>query len=87
VLLGWLIGALVLWAFLARWDAVAAWAGRKSLGQQVGLAFGASMLLVVFMMIGLGTLRGWVLPSDWMENAARAGSAGLPAPTPLSGTI
>lgn len=87
VLLGWAIGALVLWGFVRAWDRVAAWARRKSLGQQVGLAFAISMILLIFGLLGFGTLRGWVLPAQWLANAQQAGVADMPAPASLSNTI
>jgi len=87
VLLGWAIGALVLWAFLRGWDGVAAWAKRKSLGQQVGLAFALSMVLIIFGMIGFGTLRGWVIPAEWLSNSQQAGVVDMPAPASLNNTI
>lgn len=87
VLLGWALGLLVLWAFLRWWDAVAAWAKRKSLGQQVGLAFTLSLVMLVAGAIAMGTLRGWVVPADWMANAQQAGVDVLPAPVTLNNTI
>ena len=87
VLLGWLLGALVLWIFLRLWDAVAAWAKRKSLGQQVGLAFAFSMVMLVMGVIAFGSLRNWVMPAAWMENARQAGLDALPAPVTLDGVI
>jgi hypothetical protein len=87
VLLGWAIGALVLWAFLRGWDVIAVWAKRKSLGQQVGLAFALSMILMIFGIIGFGTLRGWVIPAEWLANAKLAGVTDLPAPISLNNTI
>jgi membrane-associated phospholipid phosphatase len=87
VLLGWVIGSLILWAFLAWWNAIATWAKRKSLGQQVGLAFALSMLMLVFGILAYGTLRGWALPGSWLENARLAGVSTLPSPVSLDTTI
>ncbi len=75
VLLGWLIGALVLWAFLRWSDALAAWVKTKSLGMQVGLAFALSMLLLAASTVAFISLQGWALPVEWAENALKAGSA------------
>lgn len=87
VVLGWTLGVLVLWAFLRWWDAVAAWAKKKSLGQQVGLAFAFSMVMLVAGALALGTLRGWVMPADWIANAQLTGADVLPAPVTLNNTI
>ena len=71
VLAGWLIGGLILWAFL-NWEvAVMAWFNRFTLAQKIGLAFVASMLLLVISLAGLA----FVPPTDppqWEVTAARA---------------
>ncbi|MGZ6275898.1 MAG: phosphatase PAP2 family protein [Syntrophales bacterium] len=71
VLAGWLIGALILWAFL-KWEAVVlAWLNRFTLLQKIGLAFAASMLLLTISIAGLA----FVPPADpvqWEITAARA---------------
>jgi membrane-associated phospholipid phosphatase len=87
VFLGWVLGLLILWAFSRWWDSVAIWAKKKSLGQQIGLAFAASLLLIVLGALALGTLRGWTLPAVWLENARQAGVEELPAPLTLNSTI
>jgi len=71
VLAGWLIGGAILWAFL-KWEvAVIAWFNRFTLAQKIGLAFVASMLLIIISLAGLAS----VPPSDtpqWETNVARA---------------
>ncbi len=87
VLLGWAIGALILWVFVKWWNSVDKWVKRKSLGQQIGLAFAASVVMLVFGVMAFGTLRNWVLPAAWISNAQLAGSDVLPAPASLSTTV
>jgi membrane-associated phospholipid phosphatase len=87
VLLGWALGALVLWAFLRLWEAAAAWAKQKSLGQQVGLAFASSVMMLLAGVLAFGSLRGWVMPAEWVDNALQAGVSALPAPVTLDGVI
>jgi membrane-associated phospholipid phosphatase len=71
VLLGWLIGGLVLWAFL-RWEApVLAWFNRRTLGRKIGLAFAASILLIAIALAGSVFLPP-TDPPEWEANAARA---------------
>ena len=87
VLAGWILGCLTLWVFMSQWNTVAEWALKKSLGQQIGLAFAVSMLLLVLGILAYGTLKGWVLPAAWLANAQQAGVTDLPMPVSLSSTI
>jgi membrane-associated phospholipid phosphatase len=81
VLLGWLIGALMVWAFV-RWEpAVLASIRRWSYNQQVVVAFIVSLAL-----IGLGLLlqlysQSQHLPITWTQNALAVGAE---APEPYS---
>ena len=80
VLAGWLIGGLLLIAFLTLWNPVGTWLANKTLAQQIMIAFVVSLI-----MIGLGTwqvarLDGYVIPQEWIDNALRSGEA----PDPIS---
>jgi membrane-associated phospholipid phosphatase len=71
VLAGWLIGGLILWSFL-RWErAVMAWLNRFTLAQKIGLAFAASMLLLIISLAGLAFLPP-TDPVQWEIAAGRA---------------
>lgn len=87
VLLGWLLGALVLWVLLRLWDATAAWVQTKSPGQQVGLAFLLSSLMLVAGAIAFGAARSMPLPPEWTANALAAGAHELPAPVTFHSVI
>ncbi len=87
VLLGWLFGALVLWGFLWVWDAVAGWVKTKSLGQQIGLAFLLSALMLILGAIAFGAVCDLPLPHEWTVNALAAGAHELPAPITLNSVI
>jgi membrane-associated phospholipid phosphatase len=76
VLVGWLIGGLILWAFLKWEPVVMGWFNRFTPAQKIGLAFAASMLLFFIALAGLAFLPS-VDPPQWEVTAARA----LP-PTP-----
>jgi len=70
VLAGWLIGALILWAFLKWETAVIGWFNRFTLAQKIALAFAASLLLLIVSLAGLA----FVPPADppqWEITAAR----------------
>ena len=74
VLVGWLIGGAILWAFL-KWEAtVTAWFNRFTLAQKIGLAFAASMLLLIISLVGLAFVPP-VDPPQWGSTAARAFSS------------
>jgi membrane-associated phospholipid phosphatase len=86
VLLGWLIGALSLWLFVAWWDRAAAWLKTLTFGQQVGLAFSVSIgFISAAVLLGLAR-RGYILNDAWAANMLRA-STDLPEPLALSGMI
>jgi membrane-associated phospholipid phosphatase len=73
VLAGWLIGGVILWVFV-KWEApVIAWFNRFTQAQKIGLAFAASMLVIIVSLSGLA----FVPPVDtpqWGTNVARASS-------------
>ncbi len=87
VLLGWLLGVIVLWAFLRYWDRVASWAGSQTLDRQVLLAFGFSLALLLLGILAFLSLQSWTLPQSWLDNASAAGAGieDLPAPVSLEG--
>ncbi len=71
VLAGWLIGAVVLWAFM-RWERpVLVWVNRHTLTEKIALGLVASMVLIVVPFLGL-LLAPASDPAMWLENAARA---------------
>ncbi len=81
VIVGWLLGGLTLWAFLALWEPVAAWLKHRTFVQQALLALAISLLFVLVDGLIIYSMRGYVVPSEWMSNAARAGE---PYPDPIS---
>jgi membrane-associated phospholipid phosphatase len=87
VLAGWAIGCLTLWIFLNKWDAVAAWTQKKSMGQQIGIAFSVSMMMLIMGILAYGTLKGWVLPVEWLANAQQSGLDVLPSPVSLDSSL
>jgi hypothetical protein len=80
VIVGWLIGAAILWAALRYWDSTAAWLAGKSLAQQIGVAAVVSILFVAVGWVAATARAGFQMPVDWMENALRG--ADLP-PAPI----
>ncbi len=86
VLVGWLLGGLMLWAFLAFWERISSWAKSLSLGQQLLSAFALSLIFVLFGWVAVNARQGYTLPPEWIENARRAGDP-LPDPVSLAGFI
>jgi membrane-associated phospholipid phosphatase len=86
VLLGWLLGGLTLWAFLALWEPVSSRIRGFSFGRQVALILAtAAVALLVQGLLAWG-LRDYVVPDAWMVNAARAGEP-LPGPVSFDGPL
>jgi membrane-associated phospholipid phosphatase len=86
VILGWLLGAVLLWAFTRFWEPLAAWLSPKPLNHQIFIAFAVSLMFIV---LGLGatTLRsGYQVPQEWIDNATQA-KAELPAPIDPNSTF
>jgi membrane-associated phospholipid phosphatase len=80
VITGWLLGAVILWAFMRLWEPVGAWVGKKTLSQQILIAFGVSLIFIA-LGFGASTLRsGYQIPETWISNALLAGAE---APNPL----
>ena len=80
VLAGWLIGGVLLLAFITFWRPVSAWVTRQTLMQQIGLAFVMSLLLIALGAWSINRLSGFVISQEWMDNALRSGAA----PDPIS---
>ncbi len=76
VLAGWLIGGVILWAFVKCEAAVMAWFNRFTLSQKIGLAFAASISLIIISLAGLAFVPP-VDPSQWKADVARAFSLAL----------
>jgi len=76
VLAGWLIGGVILWAFVKWETAVMSWFNRFRLPQKIGLAFAASILLIIISLAGLAFVPP-VDPSQWKADVARAFSLTL----------
>ena len=74
VILGWLIGALLLWLVLRFWKPVTAWLKKMSLGRQILAAFLGSLALILFSLIPFLWLKmtNWQPPQAWAEYAKEA---------------
>ena len=71
VILGWLIGAILLWLVLRFWEPVTAWLKKMSLGQQILASFLSSLVLILFSLIPFLWLKitNWQPPQAWAQYA------------------
>ena len=85
VFLGWLLGGILLWAFMQFWNPVEAWLKQQALGSQIFIAFIVSLIVIVLGAVSVGRLEGYTFPAEWRDNALRAGP--LPAPVSIESFI
>lgn len=81
VLCGWLIGALLVFAYLWLEKPIQRWLSPRSLGYQITVAFLVSLLLIG---IGLGITyfaSSWPIPNEWVNQAIQSGEM---APDPYN---
>jgi len=83
---GWLIGALLLWFFMRYWDAISTWISTQMFRRQILYALLVSLGLIGLGWIGVIANRNFVLPENWITNAARIGDEEL-APFTMNGII
>jgi len=85
VFVGWLLGGILLWAFMQFWNPVEAWLKQKTLGNQILIALIVSVIFIALGAVSVGRLDGYTFPEEWKDNALRAGE--LPAPVSIEGSI
>jgi membrane-associated phospholipid phosphatase len=78
VLIGWLLGGILLWAYVRYWDATVRWLLGMTFKQQVSIAFLVSMIFVALGMTVTGLRSDFQMPEDWMINALRSGIEPVP---------
>jgi membrane-associated phospholipid phosphatase len=74
VLVGLLIGGILLWLVLRFWTPITTWAKKKSIGQQIMIAFMVSLILILLPLIPFVWLKltNWKPPQEWASYAAQA---------------
>jgi len=85
VLVGWLIGGVLLAAFLYLWEPISAWLSKRTFVEQVLVAFIASLIVIGLGAWQVNRLDGFIIPQEWIDNALRAGEA--PAPISMGGFL
>ncbi|HEX5807386.1 MAG TPA: phosphatase PAP2 family protein, partial [Anaerolineales bacterium] len=85
VFAGWLLGALVLLAFMVLWNPVSTWLSTQTFAQQVIIAFIVSLVVVGLGVWQVDRLDTYVISEEWITNALRSGAE--PAPVSLEGFL
>ncbi|MDX9864080.1 MAG: phosphatase PAP2 family protein [Anaerolineaceae bacterium] len=67
VLLGWLIGGLLVFAFLKLEQPVVNWFRRQPVTIQILAGFAVSAILLILVFIPLQLLAGWQIPAEWQQ--------------------
>jgi membrane-associated phospholipid phosphatase len=83
VLLGWIFGALMLWAMLRLEKPVLNWLKKYRFEIQLLIIFIFSLVLILIVMLAQFSLGSWTLPVEWIKNAQLAFPE-EPAINPLS---
>jgi membrane-associated phospholipid phosphatase len=72
VLGGWLVGALLVWAFLRLEKPAARWLKTLSLRQMLLLTLLTALILAALILVPAAASQNWQMPSDWEQNALTA---------------
>ena len=84
VLIGWVIGGILLIAFLRYWEPAGAWLVKKTMFQQILFAFLVSILFISAGFSAAVMRKDFQVPEQWTSNALHAGIES-PAPVDASG--
>jgi len=84
VVAGWALGFLTLWAVLRFWRPVESRVKLMSFWNQIGLALGVSLAMILLGALLVFLARDFVVPSEWVLNATRDGNA---APDPFAASM
>ncbi len=66
VLLGWILGALSVWAFVRLEPGVMKWLSKRSSAQIAGFGLASSLGLILLNYLSLLTLGDWKIPTEWI---------------------
>lgn len=85
VLSGWLLGGLLLFAFVRLEKKLTPWITRLTMTAQMGMAAVSSIGIILLSLVGLAVAPGWSMPADWSQLAAAAAPAVTPDPLSVNG--
>jgi membrane-associated phospholipid phosphatase len=78
MLAGWVVGGLLLWAFLGLDQPVRQWLARLSVGGRVLVAFGLSLAILALQLLVYWLTAGRPIPPEWAQMAAAAAPGSEP---------
>ena len=67
VLLGWLVGGLLVLAFVKLEKPAVTWFRLQNVTKQIITGFSVSIILIIFVFISLQMLSGWQIPAEWQQ--------------------
>lgn len=86
VLLGWLLGGLLVWAFSAWRKPVSAWFEKQSLPGKLLWVLASTAVLILLVLGAHWTGKGWMMDPDWVERAGEVAPYDLDSAFTLGGT-
>jgi membrane-associated phospholipid phosphatase len=86
VLLGWLIGGLLVWAFSASYQKIGEWLSDRSLWTKLGLVLLSGAAMIGMVLLARWLSRGWVMDSAWVERAGEVDPLNIEGVFTLGGT-
>ena len=87
VLVGWVIGAILLWAVLHYEKSIINWFRSFSTKNQVLIVLGVSLVIILIGIIIRLTLGNWTVPESWASLASRIPNSEPIDPLALSGLV
>lgn len=87
VVIGWLVGGLLLWAYLKIEQRAAAFLKTRSLRQMLGLALITSLLLCFATVLSVTAFAGFQTPDTWSSNAMLADPENIIDPFNIEGAF
>jgi membrane-associated phospholipid phosphatase len=86
VLLGWLLGGLLVWAFAAWHKPVGKWLSQRSLTMKLVLVLLSTVVIIGLIMGVWWNFRSWEMPSEWAMRAGEVDPFSLEGIFTLAGT-
>ncbi len=86
VLLGWLLGGLLVWAFCAWHKPIGSWLEQGSFWKKLGLVLASTALLILLILAARWIAGPWEMDSAWAERAGEVHPYSLDGAFTLGGT-